>query len=127
MTLPAMPRAELGMLLAGVEQPGLYVGILDRPMRPPGATLDVGASSVLQPRDQAARPFFSRRAHPRILDGEQIECVKAVPVGIEAAEHLHEMIEIAAVPLAAAQRPARHQKPVGDALLATCFAHAAAP
>jgi hypothetical protein len=114
MALPGMPRAELGMLLAGVEQPGLDVGILDRPVRPPGAPLDMGASSVLQPRHQAARPRFSHRTDPRAFDGEQVERAKAVPAGIEAAQHLHEMIEIAAVPFAAAQRPARRQDACGS-------------
>ena len=43
------------MLLAASEQGGLDVGILLGPARSPGAAIDMDASSVLQPRDEAAR------------------------------------------------------------------------
>ena len=119
-----MPRAELGMLLAAFEQAGLDVAILVGPVRAPGAAIDMGAPSVLQPRDEAARPGLACRADPRALDGEQVERAKAVPVGIEAAQDLHEMVEIAAVPIGAAQRPARGQDLAGHDLVGSGLAHA---
>ena len=55
MALPAMTRAELGMLLAASEQGGLDVGILLGPARSPGAPINMDPPSALQPRDEAAR------------------------------------------------------------------------
>src|SRR6185369_18094601 len=65
--LPAMAGAELGMLLAAVEQGGLDVGILVGPMRGSGAAIDVGPPSVLQPGDEAARPGFARRDRKSVV------------------------------------------------------------
>src|SRR5689334_6748422 len=116
MALPTVPRGEFRKKLTALEKARLYVGITLRPVRAAGAAIDMDTLPVLQPGDKTTGPGLARRAEPRRFDGKQVERVETVPVAVEAAQHLHEMVEIAAIPVSAAQRSARRQESGRDVL-----------
>src|SRR4051812_12311779 len=106
MALPPISRAKLGMGVTAFQHPGVDVAIL-APVRQPGAAIDVGTSAIVEPPDNPARPGRLVGADPGSFDGGDSARAKAMALSGQAAQHLHEVVEIAAVPLRAAQRPPR--------------------